>query len=905
MNWFSSLRNRLRALRHRSTLDSDLEAELAHHVEMKQRALTREGHADPERAAHLALGNSTAWRESTRAQWGFVRLETLAMDTAYALRRLRKDRLFSLIALITLTLGIGATTAIFSLLNGLLWRPLPVASPHELVRLRLTNLPPTYRQWTNGREVKATEQRSISYPMYEALRRHQQVFAEMFGSGGGGMFHVEVENVPYRFPVRTVTGSLFPALGITAQAGRLLHDDDDRPGGPGGWHAVISDKLWTRIFERSPRAIGGAIRIDGVPFTIAGIAPAGFQGVNPGVDSDVWIPLSSLEAISPSYQWRDNRGSYVLQPLARLRPGVTIEQAQKHLDSITRTVLDDSKELGLRAEDERHFLAMKLNLLPAPSGFSHVALSFGDGLWVLLAAVGLVLLIAATNLTNLFLARSASRAHDFAVRVSLGAPAWRIRREMLLESALLAVGGTAGGVLLAYWLSAALQTAVSGRFQTVVVDTSPDLRMLAFLAATLAAVVLVAGLVPAFSAARVDPQQVLRGSTGASRALPLRRVLIVLQTALSLTLLCGAGLMLASLNRLTRESAGFETANTFFAFPDLFNAGIPRERTARAYESLLSAMRATPGIEAVAWTRSVPLGGGFSMFTVEVPGRKDLDPKQRSVFWHSVSEGYFAAAGLPMLAGSDLPPKQAAQRNVAILSENAARRFFGSASAAIGQRLKPGNMDWMEIIGVVADAKYHSVREAPPLTLYLSCWRDAAPGMTLAVRHRGPREPALSALQSVLRQEAGRMPYLEVRTMEGNIAEALTMERLVTWVLAGFAVFAMLICATGLAGLLAYLVEQRRKELGIRLALGAEPSRIRRDIQWQGLVLTLMGLSAGAVLSYALRKSLDTYLYGVAPTDPWIWVLALVVLILTALAAAAIPASRAARIDPAAMLRES
>jgi len=903
MSWLIRLLHRMRVLDKRHALEAELEEELAHHLEMKRRALAAEGHPDPERGARRALGNATMWREETRAQWVFPRLEALLLDVRYAFRRLRKDRLFSLVALVTLTLGIGATTAIFSLLNGLLWRPLPVAAPDQLVRLRLTNLPPTHRQWTNGREIRATEQRSISFAMYEALQRHQQVFAGLFGSGGGGTFQFEVNGQVHRLPVQTVTGSFFPTLGVAPQVGQLLVEDDDRAGRPEGWRAVISDSLYTRLFQRNPNIAGMRVTIDRVPFSIAGVAPAGFLGINPGTAHDVWIPLSAMEAIAPTFRWRDNRGFYILRPMARLRPGVSIEAAQRHLDGIGKRVLEESKE-DLRAEDEKHFLAMRFHTVPASSGFSNVASDFGGALWILFAAVGLVLLIAATNLMNLFLARSAARAQDFAVRVSLGAPAWRIRRELLLESGLLALGGTAGGVLLSFWLSSVMRAGVSGRFQRVVVDTAPDLRLLAFLAVVLISVVLVAGLLPALTAAKVSPQQALRAGSSGSRALPLRRLLVVVQTALSLTLLCGAGSMASSLRRLLGESTGFQAENAFFALPDLYNAGVPREATLSSYESILRALRAQPGIQAAAWTRSVPLTGGFSMRTAQVPGRTDLDEKQRSVFIHNISDGYFEAAGIPIRAGVDFPPQAVGRKDVAILSENAARRFFGSAEAAVGRRLTVGSGEPVQILGVVADSKYQSLREAAPLTLYLPYAVGVNPGYALVLRYRGARADVMSALQTILRREAGRMPSIEYRTVDGNIADMLSTERLVTSLLSTFAAFALLISATGLAGLLAYLVEQRKKELGIRLALGASPSQIRADVRRQALTLTLLGFAVGGALTFVLRKPLNAYLFGVAPTDPWIWAGGAVTLLIAAAAASAIPASRAAGIDPVAMLRD-
>jgi predicted permease len=889
---------RIRGLLRRRQLDEDLEAELAHHLEMKQRSL--ENHGDEAHfEARRALGGEIRWKEETRALWSFPSLESMWSDTMYAIRLLAKDRMFTSVALLTLALGIGSNTAIFSILNGLLWRPLPVERPDQLVRLTLTNLPPSYRRWVNGREVKVNEQRQISFAMYQALQK-SGIFNGVFGIAGGGYMYLERNGVPRRVNVTTVTGSYFPVLGLRAQRGRLLTASDDVPGGPpGGWHVVISDGLWERMFSRSPDVIGAAISIERTPFTIVGVTPPPFQGTNPGVDLDAWVPIHAMEAMFRNWNWNADRAKYFIQGLARLQPGSTLEQTSQRLSAQGPAILREAMEPGLPAEDQKHFLAMQMVPHSAEAGQSWLAVNYGHALWITLTVVAAVLLIASTNLTNLLLARSTARGREIAIRLALGAPHWRIRRQLLIESTLLAIGGAAAGLLWARWLVAVLQIGASTEGAEIRINTTLDWRMFTFLAAVLVIVVIIAGLAPALSAARIAPQQVLKAHSGGSRAYGLRGSLIVLQTALSLTLLTGAGLMLSSLRGLFSESTGFDSANCVFLRPDLFNAGVSREQMPQAYQRLLDQTRALPNIVAAAWTGLTPLTGGLSMFTVEIPGRTDLDVNQRSVFWHQVSDGYFAAVGLPLLAGSSLPEN--GRRDVGVVSEGAARRFFGGVREALGQRLKPGDRDWIEIIGVVADSKYQSIREAPPATLYLR--HNNRLGMSLAIRFRGSGDAAVAAVQSLFQKEAGRLPYTQIRTLEGNIAESLRAERLLGWLLGGFAVFALLISATGLWGLLSYAVEQRRKELGIRIALGAEPRRIANQIRRQGLVLIAVGVILGLALSYVCRRSLDAYLFGVTAQDPIFWAAGIATLLATGLAATAIPAWRAARVDPLQMLR--
>ncbi len=900
MNWIANLWHRFR--KHRPALEVELEEELAHHLELKQRQFEAQGMTPEEArmAARRSLGNATLWKADTREVWRFTYLESLWSDVAYSVRLLRKDRMFTCVALLTLAIGIGANTAIFSLLNGLLWHPMPVEKPEQLVRLILTNLPPTQRDWVNGREVKAVEGRQFTYAMYQAFTKRQQVFSGMFGIVGGGGMQVEVNGVPHRERVTITSGSMFPMLGLQPEAGRLLSDQDDVRGAP--TLVVISDGLWTRLFARSPSAIGARISIESVPCTIIGVAPAGFRTVNTGGETDLWITMSSVESIYPQFKWRDNRTGWFIQPMARLRPGVTVGQASQHLAAIGRAVLEDSIDPELSGDAKKYFLAMKFEPRSAPNGLPWMAEQYSSTLWILLAAVGAVLLIAVTNLTNLFLARAAARRHETALRLSLGAPTSRIRRQLMLESGLIAIGGAALGFLWAHWLVAGFEAAVSQTNSEILVDTSVDWRLFAFLATALMVVVVVAGLVPAFSASRVAPQEALKKRSGGSRSLSFRRSLIVLQTALSLTLLGGAGLMLASLRGLVEQRTGFQAENLVWMAPDLFNAGITREHIPQAYRTLLSEMREQPNIIAAAWTNRRPLTGAFAGSRIEVAGRPDLDKSDRMVFFYEVTDGYFAAAGIPILVGADFPPMGSKRTDVCLISANAAIQFFGSPQDAIGRRLKTGDV-WREIIGVVGDAKYQNIREAAPLTMYLPADK-AGPGMTLVVRYRGPMEAAASSLRYLVQKEAGRVPFIEMATIPGIINQSLSQERLLAWLLGGFAGFAVLISVIGIFGLLSYSVEQRRKELGIRIALGATPRRIRREIQTQGVLLTAAGLLTGLALSYALRKSLDAFLYGVAPTNPLIWAVGIGALLLAGFAATALPASRAARVDPLSMLRD-
>jgi predicted permease len=903
MGWIE----RLKSLRGRRRLDQELDDELAAHLALKQAALEREvfSTAEASRQAHLAVGNTALWKEAARAEWTFPRIEDFWRDIVIGVRLLRKDRLFTAVALITLTLGIGANTAVFSLMNGLLWRELPVREPDRLVRLRLTNLPPGERHWSNGKAVVPKERIQLSYPLYEAIAEQRQLFEGVLGVSGQGRVAVDVGVEAYRLRMSAVTGSYFGVLGVETMAGRTLRPPDDVPGGPeSGWTAVISDGAWSRLFSRDPSAIGAAITIERIPFTVVGVAPPRFHGIHPGVDVEVWVPLSAYESLYPKWKWRTDPGMWMLQATARLNPGVSLSQAAGQLAATSSSLLSVAKEPGLSGEDERHFLTMKLDAVPGRSGFSWLVESFGPALWTLLAAVTAVLLIAATNLTNLLLARSTARAHEISIRLALGASAARIRRQLLIENSMLAVAGTLGGVFFARWMASALMSGVAGPASSIQLDAPLDWRVATFVGGVLALVVVIAGWAPAWSAVRSAPWLGMNRRGTTQPFAYVRGGLIVTQVAFSLVLLAGAGLMLSSLRALLVEDTGFRAAETVFVTPDLFNAGITADHMPRTHSQILDEVRRQPGVTAAAWSLHVPLTGGLQSFSIEVPGAPAVPPMERMVFGHQVTDGYFAALGIPLLAGRDLPPHGSAGPKACLVSENVARKFFGPAEAAIGRRIKPGSLDWTEIVGVVADTKYQHVREPRPFTVYTSYWdQPTTLGMTLAVRTGGSKDALLTALRTMFRDAAGRMPFIQVRTIEQNVHSLIATERTLAWLLGGFAVFGVLLCSTGIAGLIGFSVQLRRREIGIRMALGATPGGIRRQFEGYAVVLAGIGIGGGLLLSYWLRRAVDGWLFRVEKADPWIWLGVVMVLAGAALAAASIPARRAARTEPMEVLR--
>ncbi len=893
MTALHALWERLKMLRHRRQLDADLREELEHH-----RALAAA-------QGRTSLGSAAYWHEETRREWTFPRLEAWLSDLRYAFRRLRQDRAFSLVALVTLALGIGATTAVFSLLNSLLWRPLPIPHPERLIRLALTHLPPNERLWLDGRPIPARERVAVSYAMFQALQRHTDVLDGHFALAGSGTIHVESAGAPYEVRFGIASGGIFESLELKPQAGRFFQTSDDRRGGPNGsaWPAVISDDLWLRLFQRSPQAIGATITADQIPFVITGVLPPEFKGLNPGAQYDLWLPLHSMESLYPLTKWFDDPSVSRLRPFARLKPGVTFAQAQQYLANLGPSLLAESVDHQLTGDRRRYHLAMHVEPREGGNGFTYLTETYAGPLTLMMGAVGAVLLIAATNLASLFLARAIARRPELAVRVALGAPAGRLRRELLLESLLLSLGGTLAGYCLGQWLAHGLLRLASGDDNQLLLDTSFDLRLFAFLAAILLLVTLIAGFGSALHAGRTPAYAPLR-ATGASRfAFRLRGALLIGQTGLSLALAGGAGLMLTSLQSLVNESTGYDAEHTVFLGPDLFNAGISRERMPRAYENILRDLRLMPEIAAAGLTDLVPLSGSLNRSRLDLPGRPDLAPAQRDVFLTLASDGYLAAAGIPLLAGHDLPPAGSPRQNEVIASDSAARRFYGSPAAALGQTVRLEGQN-LTIVGVAADSKYAYVRESHPPTLYLPYWTNGVrPGWRFALRTRGSLQPAIAAATRIMEREAGRLPFITVRTIDQNVRGALSRERLITWLLGAMAVLALAISATGLGGLLSYLVEERRRDFGIRLALGATSTQVQALVLRHALLLTAGGITLGAALAYTLRRSLDAFVYDVTASDPRIWFFGVALLLAAVLLAAFGPLRRIQRLDPARLLR--
>lgn len=888
---------RIRALLgRREQIDAELDEELAFHLEVKADRIAKEQGIPREEAmrqARLSFGNRANVKADTRQNWTFGKLEGILQDIRFALRTLVRDRGFTAVAVLTLALGLGANTAIFSLLNGLLLKRLPVHEPDQLVRMVLVDRGKNTRSWENGQPVSAAERRDMSYPLTQALRE-QKVFEDFLLIGGTGPMHFESGGVAKNADGRVVSGNYFEVLGVRPHLGRTFSPDADRPGA--NWELVLGHAFWTSRFHADPGVLGQTIYVERTPFTVVGVAAAEFPGIHPGHADDFWIPLHATEAMWPDLHFREKYGFWWLEVVARTRG--TIAAAQQALDARTPAILEGAMGENPPADMRKDFANYSFKLHPNASGESWVQRQYGRALWLLQGAVVLVLLIAATNVANLVLARATARRKEMAVRRALGASRGTLIRQTVVESLILAVAGTGLGLLLSRWVTTGFLALGSSEEMLLSLDFSPDVRLLLFLAAAATVTVLLCGLIPALRSSSVSPQEVLKQASGGSRRLTFRKSLVVAQLSLSVVLIAGAGLFVASFRAALTENTGFDRSHITAILVD---TGVPRSQLAELYREVERMAANLPGVTSVAWTLTLPLQGGMSGGTVNIPGRTDISPERRFLFGHTVGANYFATMGLPLLAGRDFDPARPLEQ-VSIIDEQSARDFFGSPQQALGRQM--GNAT---IIGVVANAKYMSLKQPMPKTAYRPYWSDKEPrpGMTLLIKTAtNDASSAVRAMTAFYTKRLGKQPLIQVRSLDAVALHSLQRDSLLSTVLTAFAVLALLIAATGLYGLLAFAVNLRRREIGIRLALGAEGGVVVRQVLREAVMLLTLSLAVGLALAFFSQKAVAGFLYNTQPTDPVVWMSGAGILLTAGLLAAFLPAARAARLDPMSILRD-
>jgi predicted permease len=850
------------------------------------------------RAARRSFGGVEQVKEAYRDKSRLIWVESLWRDLRFGARMLLKQPGVSLIAVLTLALGIGANTAIFSLVNAALLKTLPVSEPEQLV-IVATDAP--------GRQSPPGS--GFSYPLFRELRDKQSSFSGIFARAVI-LVSLSASGQAERVVCEEVSGNFFSVLGAPPLLGRVFTEADDQT--PGSHPvAVISHHFWRRGLAADPNIVGKTIHLNGFPFTVIGVTRPGFYGVEVGVDPDVRVPLM-MDGFGRKTSIFGQRDNSWLEVMARLKPGVSLRQAEAATDVVYQIAREpDVRQARGEDADSRNFRASRIRLLSAARGFSSLIHQFSPSLKILMCVAGGVLLIACLNVANLLLARAVARRKEMATRLALGAGRSRLARQSLAESLLLAASGGLLGLFFARWGVDVLLRFPPQGFVPTLLDVKLDLRVLGFTLGGSLLTGLLFGLAPAVQATRPDLLPALKAETtaltGGKRRWGLRRSFVILQVALSLLLLVVAGLFGGSLRNLKALTAEYQTDQVLLLSFDPGQKGYGREQVRNFYARLLEQAQTLPGVKQASIMRNRLFSGEFRRFGIEVEGYQPKPGEMMAALVNMVEPKFFETMGLALLGGRDftLQDDENGPR-VAIINEAVARRYFGGQppSALLGRKITLEDYKNLEIVGVMRDAKYRNLREEVPLTVYLPLGQTSqVSSRTLCVRSDGDPTALLPALRRVAQALDKDLPIFDVQTFTEQVDRSLNQDRLVAILSGFFGASALLLAAIGLYGLLAYSVAGRTREIGIRMALGAQPDKVFRLVMVETLGLVLIGIIIGLGAALAITRFVSGFLYGLTPTDPVTLSLAVLVLVIVAALAGYLPARRAARVDPLVALR--
>ncbi|HEX6974346.1 MAG TPA: ABC transporter permease [Vicinamibacterales bacterium] len=878
----------------------ELRAYLAQEIDDNMaRGLSRD---EATRAAHRRLGNPTRIREEIYDMNTIGVLETLWQDLRYGARLLRKNPTFAIVAIVTLALGTGANAAIFQLVNAVRLRTLPVERPQELVEIAVD-----YQG--RGRVGRGMRGRSIhTEPLWRALQADHAPFSGII-AWGFERWDLSTEGEVRSAEGFYVSGSYFDVLGVRPFAGRLFTDADDQKGcgSPG---AVLSHAFWQSRYGSNRGVIGQPITLDRHAFEIIGVAPPQFFGVEVGKTFDVMIPLCAEPIIRGAQNGTGRADFWWLDVMGRLKADWTIERADAYLKTISPAVFAATVSPRYKADIAESYKGFKFTANDATTGVSNIRSAYATELWILLGATALVLLIACANLANLMLARATARDREVAVRMAIGASRWRIVRQMLSESLLIAALGAAGGLLVARWLSHALVAFLSSSNDRIFMDLALDWRVFAFITLVAVAACLIFGLTPALKATGASPARSMQGGgrshAEGHEAFAMRRALVVVQVALSTVLVVGAVLFARSLNNITSVDAGFRAEGVVDMAIDLRRTAIKEDARHQAMDELLARVRSVPGVLHASETFVAPISGSEWNGRISVNGAR----VDGMVYFNQVGPEFFRTMETPLLMGRTFGPEDKVGAPLAaVVSETFARRFFPNGSA-IGQTfaldVNAGQTSPVyQIVGVARDTKYGSLREDARPIAYLAYDQEPQllPYLDILVRSDLP----LSALAPALTRTATEVApgaAVSYDTLTGFINDSLVTERLMASLSAFFGILAMLIATIGLYGVMSYMVTRRRVEIGIRMALGADARTVVRMVVGESGVLVLAGVVIGGVLAVVGARSAASLLFGLSPWDPSSFALAVAALGFVSLCAAWIPARRASRVAPSIALRD-
>jgi predicted permease len=844
-------------------------------------------------------------------------MQTLVQDLRYGFRMLIKNPGFTAVAIITLALGIGANTAIFSLIDAVMLRELPVKNPEQLVVLDWITRHGLSESISEGNWVGCPDREglshgcSFSYPTFEQVRAQNSVLSGVFAVAGPGQLNVSVNGQASLAGGLFVSGEFFSTLGVTPVVGRPITEEDDGVGASAV--AVLSYGYWERHLGSDPSILGKPMTLNGVPFTVVGVTGPGFFGLQRGQAPDMWLPLSAQPRLF-SQQWRSSfeSDSWWLWIIGRLKPGVSRQQARADLDVIFRRSLTAAPKPAFKPDDDPRIEVTKIS-----QGLFFLQKAFFQPLLVLMLAVGAVLLIACGNVANLQLARAAARQKEMAVRLALGGGRVRLIRQLLTENLLLAVAGGATGLLLAQWATAVLVSLIArGWMIPINLDGQPNLRVLGFTAAASLLTGVLFGLAPAFRATQVDLASALKVNASTLSTLfhrrgkgrlDLGRLLVMSQVGMTLVLLIGAGLLVRTLRNLRNLDVGFNPQNILLFSVDPTLNGYQAERIKSLYSELLVKLNRLPGVLATSFSMDSLIGGGLET------SRMFLDATQKSATQVStlrVGPRFFETMAIPLVLGRTfgLGDHRENAPKVAVVNETLARRYF-SGQSPLGKRLawwsESTHTFDIEILGVVADAKYDELRKEITPTVYVPYLPNIGSGSGVCFELRVATNPTslIPAARRVVQEIDVNLPLFGVKTQAAQIHQSLFQERLIAGLAGLFGLLALVLAWVGLYGVMSYAVARRTNEIGIRMALGAQKPDVLRLVVGQGMGVTLAGIVIGVGGALALTRVLTGLLFGVKATDPITFIVTALSLAVIALLACYMPARRATKVDPTVALR--
>ncbi len=819
--------------------------------------------------------------------------DDLLQDIRYALRALRSSPGFAGIATLSLALGIGANTAIFSLINAVILKTLPVSHPEQLVQLVMT---------TEGGTT-------FTNPIWEQVRDRQDVFSAAFAyspirlnlAGGG-----EVRNASASW----VSGDFFSTLGVQPLLGRTFTAADDKRGCP--VVGVLGYDFWQREYGGSADVFDRRLTLNTHPVRIVGVAPRGFTGVQVGEAVDVYMPLCAEGTLVRENSALDKRENWWLWVFARLKPGISEQQALARMNTLAPQIFAATMPPKYPPEAQKFHLDRRFKLLPGASGYSSIRRDYSAALYTLMAAVGVVLLIACANVANLLISRASVRRKEIAIRMAIGAGRGRLIRQLLTESLLLSSMGAVLGVIFAEWASRMLVRFLDTSNSTVVLDLSIDLRVLAFAIGIAVATGIVFGLAPAWQGTRVDPHSAMkanaRGVVESQARFGLGKMLVMAQVALSLVLLVGAGLMLKTFAKLATLDTGFDKNQVLLIRVDPRYASVPLDRRLPLYQELRQRLGAVPGVRSASFADITPVSGSSSNQVIHVEGYVPKSRKDMVVWINSISPGFFATMETPFLAGRDFNEHDTLHAPlVAVINESMAGKFFGGPLRAVGKTFRSGWNDVsgpIQVVGVVKDTKYTSLRaEGEAIAYYPLSQLPPMRWANFVLRANGPAASLIPGVKAAV-GEVNPDVTLQFRTLALQVDESLGRERLLATLSGFFGALALGLAVIGLYGVMSYNVARRRNEIGIRMALGAEQARVLRMVLGEVAILIIAGLALGLAVAVSSTRLLASFLYRLQPNDPTTLVAACVVLAASAVVAGLLPARRAANLDPMTALRE-